>query len=80
MMPNLPIVLVVDDDAAVCWALRQALTQDGFAVAVAADATVARRLARRHKPVLVITDLRMPGGDGLDALRQSLSGRRRIAA
>lgn len=68
MMSNLPVVLIVDDDAAVCWALRQALTQDGFSVAVAADATIARRLARRHRPALVITDLRMPGGDGLDLL------------
>ncbi len=67
-MSNLPVVLIVDDDAAVCWALRQALTQDGFSVAVAADATIARRLARRHRPSLVITDLRMPGGDGLDLL------------
>ncbi|HEX3135398.1 MAG TPA: sigma 54-interacting transcriptional regulator, partial [Planctomycetota bacterium] len=61
-------VLIVDDDAAVCWALRQVLTQDGFSVAVAADAATARRLARRHRPSLVITDLRMPGGDGLDLL------------
>lgn len=67
-MSNLPVVLIVDDDAAVCWALRQALTQDGFSVAVAADAATARRLARRHRPALVITDLRMPGGDGLDLL------------
>lgn len=50
MMSNLLVVLIVDDDAAVCWALRQALTQDGFSVAVARDARVARRLARRHKP------------------------------
>lgn len=63
-----PLVLIVDDDAAVCWALRQVLSEDGFAVEVAADGLAARRLARRHRPDLVITDLRMPGGNGLDLL------------
>jgi two-component system, NtrC family, nitrogen regulation response regulator GlnG len=60
--------MIVDDDAAVCWALRQALTQNGFTVAVAATTARARILAHRQRPALVITDLRMPGGDGLDLL------------
>lgn len=63
-----PLILIVDDDAAICWALRQALTQDGYSVVVAGDAATARRLARRHRPALVITDLRMPGDNGLTLL------------
>ncbi len=61
-------ILVVDDDAAVCWALEQALTQAGYQVQTAADATMARKRLRREVPDLVITDVRMPGESGLDLL------------
>jgi two-component system, NtrC family, nitrogen regulation response regulator GlnG len=62
------IILVVDDDAAVCWALEQVLKAQGYRVVIAADAAVARRLLRRQRPDLVITDVRMPGESGLDLL------------
>jgi len=62
------IILIVDDDAAVCWALEQALKSHGYIVAVAADAAAARRMVRRQRPDLVITDVRMPGESGLDLL------------
>ena len=65
---ELPLIMVVDDDAAVCWALEQALIANGFRVQVAADAAAARRGIRRHRPDLVITDVRMPGESGLDLL------------
>ena len=61
-------ILVVDDDAAVCWALEQVLKTQGYVVQVAADAAVARRLLKRQRPDLVITDVRMPGESGLDLL------------
>src|SRR3954469_6768130 len=61
-------ILIVDDDAAVCWALEQVLTGQGYAVTVAADAAAGRRAIRRQRPDLVITDVRMPGESGLDLL------------
>ncbi|HEX3135094.1 MAG TPA: sigma-54 dependent transcriptional regulator [Planctomycetota bacterium] len=61
-------ILIVDDDAAVCWALEQVLKTQGYQVAIAADAAAARRLVRRQRPDLVITDVRMPGESGLDLL------------
>jgi two-component system nitrogen regulation response regulator GlnG len=67
-MDTASTVLVVDDDAAVCWALEQALASAGYRVQVAADAAIARRLLRRARPELVITDVRMPGESGLDLL------------
>jgi two-component system, NtrC family, nitrogen regulation response regulator GlnG len=60
-------ILVVEDDAAVCWALEQVLRSHGYEVVVAADAA-GRRAARRQRPDLVITDVRMPGESGLDLL------------
>ncbi len=62
-------ILIVDDDAAVCWALEQVLKTQGYTVVVAADAAIARRHVRRHQPDLVITDVRMPGESGLDLLK-----------
>ena len=61
-------VLVVDDDAAVCWAIEQALLGEGYRVRVAADAAAARRLLARERPDVMICDVRMPGESGLDLL------------
>lgn len=61
-------ILIVDDDAAVCWALEQALTRRAYRVEVASGPDAALRSCRRTRHDLVITDVRMPGGSGLDLL------------
>jgi two-component system nitrogen regulation response regulator GlnG len=61
-------ILVVDDEEAVCWTLKKALTQDGHSVAVAASAEEAFTQAGKHKPDAVVLDVRLPGIDGLTAL------------
>lgn len=63
-------VLVVDDDAAVCWALEQALKANGYAVTLTADALAAKRALRRVKPDVVLSDVRMPGQSGLELLAE----------
>ena len=63
-----PRILVVDDDAAVGWALQQALGQAGYTVVLAADAQAAQRQLKRQSADLVITDIRMPGMSGLELL------------
>jgi two-component system nitrogen regulation response regulator GlnG len=76
-MADVARILVVEDDAAVAWTVEQALTGAGYAVQVAADAAAARRLLKRSRPDLVLTDIRMPGESGLDlaaALRSELPG------
>src|SRR5438270_6166583 len=64
------IVHVVDDEEAVCWTLQRALTREGYQVAVAPSAEEAFVLAARQRPDVVILDVRLPGLDGLAALRR----------
>src|SRR5581483_2069728 len=61
-------VLIVDDEEAVCWALRRALTQEGYSATVAASAEEALALAGRQRPDVIVLDVRLPGMDGLTAL------------
>src|SRR6267142_3900193 len=61
-------VLVVDDDAAFARVVSHALTKEGHRVIVVADGLEALNLARENPPKLVITDLMMPGINGLQLL------------
>ncbi|BBG00142.1 MULTISPECIES: response regulator [Pseudonocardia] len=63
-------VLLADDQPLIRAGLRVLLeTEPGYAVAgEAADGAEAIRLARAHRPDVVLMDVRMPGTDGLDAL------------
>ncbi len=63
-------VLVVDDDAALRQLFVRFLTDNGFEVQTAANATECRtRLARGHIDIVML-DVMMPGEDGLSVLRQ----------
>jgi len=68
--PTVRRVLVVEDDAAIREGIVDALQYDGFETLEAADATVAAREAASGAFDLVLLDLVLPGGDGLDILRQ----------
>ena len=68
-MSEQSLVLIVDDDAAVSYALQQGVEAAGYEVQVAADAKSAKRKIKKERPDVVITDVRMPGDSGLDLLR-----------
>lgn len=59
-----PRVLVIDDDDAVCEILREALTDEGYAVATVPHGAAALDMVRHHQPAVIILDLRMPIMDG----------------
>jgi DNA-binding response OmpR family regulator len=63
-------LLVVDDDAAVRASLRDALTADEVRVSEAAGGREALDLVRAGWVDVVLTDVRMPGVDGLELLRR----------
>ena len=62
-------ILIVDDDASVRRVLQMQLVEAGYTVDSADSGTQARRLLLESRPKLVITDLRMPGLDGIELLR-----------
>jgi CheY-like chemotaxis protein len=57
-------VLVIDDDDAVCEVLREALSEDGYAVATVPHGAAALELVKHHQPEVILLDLRMPIMDG----------------
>jgi DNA-binding NtrC family response regulator len=64
-MPR-PLVLVVDDEPIITETLALILNGSGLAVLTAPDAAEALEIARLTPPELLITDLSMPGMNGLD--------------
>ena len=63
-------ILIVDDDDDVRASLAEALTAAGHDVAVAGDATSALQRLMATKAAVVISDVRMPGDDGIVLLRR----------
>lgn len=63
-------ILVVEDDEFVCNSLKWLLTEEGYQVEVTMDGSEALRLVEQKRYDLVITDLMMPGVDGLEVLKK----------
>ncbi|TWU58672.1 Nitrogen regulation protein NR(I) [Rubripirellula tenax] len=66
------LVLVVDDEPSICWALERMLTGEGHEVITASSAEEGLQLAKSRKPSLVILDVRLPKEDGITALPKFL--------
>jgi len=62
-------VLVVDDEKAVRETLVQGLARDGYVVHATGDVGDAVALLGREPVDLVVTDLVLPGGSGLEVAR-----------
>lgn len=63
-----PTVLVVDDDRLIREGVADVLASAGYHVWCAASGEEALELAQRNHPDAVVTDLRMPGMDGIALL------------
>jgi DNA-binding NtrC family response regulator len=61
-------VMVVDDDTETLNLLREVVAKEGYQVETAEDAETALRRLAEWQPDLVITDIHMPGMDGLALL------------
>lgn len=63
-------VLVVDDDEALGMVLQHMLNGEGYETQSARNAAEAWRIFPVFQPGLVISDLQMPGGSGVQVVRQ----------
>jgi len=63
-------ILIVEDEPSLVESLRYALEVEGFEVVTADNAVDGLERARTWRPSLVLLDLMLPGGSGLDVCRQ----------
>jgi len=63
-------ILVVDDEADIRQLVQEILSEEGYAVEVAANAAEARAACARQVPDLVLLDIWMPDADGISLLKE----------
>lgn len=64
-------ILIVEDKEAMASMLKETLEAEGFAAVIAPDGTEGMEMLRSESPDLVLTDLRLPGQDGIEILKAS---------
>ncbi|MBW2116078.1 MAG: response regulator, partial [Deltaproteobacteria bacterium] len=69
-MTKKPRILVVDDEAAMRESLKDWLKEDGYEVGLAAGGKEAIAMAEEKNWEVILLDLKMPGMDGLEALKR----------
>lgn len=69
-------VLVVDDEPQILDVVAAYLTRDGFSAHTASSVALAIEEIERSQPDVMILDINLPDGTGLDVLRRSAAQRR----
>ncbi len=62
----MPHVLIVDDDVATCETLVKTISAEGCTAACAGSLRTAKQQIARQRPDVVLTDLSLPDGNGID--------------
>ena len=65
-----PLIAIIEDETPIRRFLRASLSVEGFNVAEATSCEEGLRLVTQQVPALVLLDLGLPDGDGLDLVRQ----------
>ena len=76
MMRRMDTLLLIEDDHRLAQMVSEYLQQSGFAVHHAPTAEAGLLALSAHTPSLVLLDLMLPDGDGLDFCRQFVGGHR----
>ena len=64
----MPRILIIDDEPAICWSLKERLTDQGHVVQIAASVERAEEILNTFSPDIIVLDIRLPGEDGLSAI------------
>ncbi|MCP4268124.1 MAG: sigma-54-dependent Fis family transcriptional regulator [Candidatus Brocadiaceae bacterium] len=65
-----PVILVVDDEDTIRFCLQEALEVEGYKVYTEENGENSLKLIKKVIPDLIVLDLKMPGMNGLDLLRE----------
>lgn len=63
-------ILIADDEDSIRWVLSKALKKQGYNVDIAEDGSQARAMAGKQTYDLAVLDIKMPGVQGLDLLKE----------
>lgn len=66
----MPALLVIDDEPSVCYSFRRVFEAEGITVRTASTGKEGLELARSEPPDVVVLDLQLPDGSGLDFFTQ----------
>jgi two-component system nitrogen regulation response regulator GlnG len=69
----MPTILLVDDEEGFRYSFRRVFARDGNEVITAATAAEGRTLFREHQPDVIVLDLQLPDGSGLDVFETILA-------
>jgi len=71
-------ILLIEDDLALSLLYEEELKNEGYSIVVAHDADSALELVRKEPFDLIITDIRMPGKDGIELIANVMGLRKDI--
>ncbi len=68
--PPYPSLLVIDDEPGIRSMMSLSLGADGYKVCTAADGAEGLKIFEEQRPDIVLTDIKMPGLDGIEVLKR----------
>jgi len=71
-------ILIVEDETALRLLYSEELTREGYEVVAVPDAERANEALQRERFNLIITDIRMPGRDGVELITEVMGVRKDI--
>ena len=69
-MPDPRKILIVDDDEEIVKMLKLRLTAEGYDTRTANAANQAVTMAHKYRPDLILLDIAMPAGSGVDVMKK----------
>jgi DNA-binding NtrC family response regulator len=67
---NQPTILIIDDEEELCLLLSYALARLGYQIEYALTLEDGNKKIKQYKPKLVVLDINLPDGSGLDIIPQ----------
>ncbi|MBM3297891.1 MAG: response regulator [Candidatus Aminicenantes bacterium] len=73
-----PRILIVEDEKPLCLLYREELEKEGYEVTTVLDAASALQALEKTPFDLVVTDIRLPGANGLDFIKKVMEFRKDV--